>query len=86
MKKIKITRNEYTKLSKEDAQEFYCMNADALELLKNKHNVVYLYVAEDNNIVQSAVVEKNCNPANIDEWREDYYEDVESIIEIIENN
>lgn len=86
MKKIKITRNEYTKLNKEDAQEFYCMDADALELLENKNNVVYLYVAENNNVVQSAIIEKNENPANIDIWGEDSYEDVESLIEIIENN
>ena len=83
MKKIKVKTNEYKKLSKKEAKEYYESDADMLELLLGGKRDAYIFIDEKNrDCVQSQSIAKDENPANIDVWIEDDFENVKDLVEI----
>ncbi len=81
-KKINVKVGVYNELTKEEAELYFQYDADSLEEIQNG-NIAILFVNDEKLGVQYAIIPEGFNPANIDEFVWDEWENVKDIIEIL---
>lgn len=77
--KVELRNKEYNIISNEEARLYYSADADALEILESEPTLIaVLYPDKESGLIESNIMEKRCNPANIDIWD---YDDIFNIPE-----
>jgi hypothetical protein len=84
MSRIFVNEEDYTELTKAQAERYFENDTDNLELIEAGTHTAYLFLKTEwvGKGIQYAVAPEGFNPSNIDEWGWDEWCFVEDIITV----